>query len=148
MTDGSILQDSGTSLIIRFKPDISAPTFKIQSVSKQKTLILAFEEITDVETAEKFLGSQIYIHKALVPTLPGGEFYNFQILGLKPVHEGTLISGYTVIKILENPVHPILEFSNGENTVLIPFIEKYIGSISLKEGKIEVKEWQVWLDAL
>jgi len=148
ITDGSILSEHGNGLEIFLSPDSKSPTFKIISVSRQKSLVISIKDVETIEAANPLVGKNIYIQKSNVPGLPVGEYYNFQILGLKPVESGIPIAGFTVCSVMENAVHPILEFSNGETSVLIPFIDKYIGAISLQAGEVEVKDWQAWIDAL
>ena len=146
--DRGVLYQLPPNTSVQFSPHVNSKTYSIQSVSKQKTYILKLQELTSIEDAEKYVGKNLYILKDNLPPLSEGEFYEYQLLGLKPIEDGTLIQGYRITSILENPAHPILEFSNDENSILIPYIDHYIGKINIQDKQIEVLGWKDWLDAI
>lgn len=143
-----ILSPKTQNLSIRFEPNLSAKLFRVSSISKQKLLVLKFEEINSIDEAEKYIGKEIYLIKSEVPLPDPHEIYEFQLLGLIPHEKGTIYSDFKVTSVLENPAHPILEFSNTEIQILVPYIERYVGSVDLVQGFIEVHDWDDWIHAL
>lgn len=107
--------------------------------------LILFEKYDSIEKAEKLIGKTVYLHKSQFPQSEPGEFYVYQLLGLRPQEKGKFIEGYEVVSTMENPAHTILVFSDGKKEVLIPFIEKYVGEVSQSERMIEVKDWQDFL---
>ncbi len=143
-----ILSPQSQNLMIRFEPNLSSKQFKVSSVSKQKLLVVKFEEITTIEEAENYVGKEIYLLKSDVPLPDPNEVYEFQLLGLVPRENGLVYSDFKCTSVLENPAHPILEFSNSEIQVLIPYIDRYVGTIDLSQGFIDVIDWEDWIRAL
>lgn len=143
-----ILSPQSQNLMIRFEPNLSASVFKISSVSKQKLLVVKFDEITSIDEAENYVGKEIYLLKSEVPPPDPNEVYEFQLLGLVPQEKGTIFSDFKLTSVLENPAHPILEFSNTETQILVPYIERYVGRVDLTQGSIEVHDWEDWIRAL
>jgi 16S rRNA processing protein RimM len=143
-----ILSHQSQNLTIRFEPNLTAQKFKLSSISKQKLLVLKFEEISTIDEAEKYVGKEIYLLKSEVPPTDPDEMYEFHLIGLTPHEKGKIYSDFKITSILENPAHPILEFSNAEAQVLIPYIQRYVGKVDLDQGLIEVHDWEDWIHAL
>ena len=40
-------------------------------------------------------------------------------------------------EVIENPAHPILLFSNQDIEILIPYINKFVGKVDLKNSKLK-----------
>ena len=143
-----ILSTSSENLSIRFAPDLNSRIYKLLSVSKQKLFVLKVEEITSIEEAEKLVGTYIYLLKSEVPIPEKDEVYEFQLIGLVPRENGIVFSDFKVTSVLDNPAHPILEFSNGDTQVLVPYIQRYVGNIDVSSGCIDVIDWEDWIRAL
>ena len=143
-----ILTTSSKDLSIRFVPDLDSKVYKLQSVSKQKLLVLKLEEISTIEEAEKLVGKFIYLLKSEVPEPEKDEVYEFQLIGLVPRENGKVFTDFKVTSVLDNPAHPILEFSNGDTQVLVPYIQRFVGNIDVSSGCIDVIDWEDWIRAL
>ncbi|MCB1159189.1 MAG: 16S rRNA processing protein RimM [Leptospiraceae bacterium] len=107
--------------------------------------IVRFEGIETREAAESLKGMKVFLPEADVPVLKKGEYYSFQIIGLKVSYDNKEIPGYTISDIMDNPAHPILLIQNGETEILVPFVEKFVGELSIEKGIIEIKNWPDWL---
>jgi 16S rRNA processing protein RimM len=148
VADRGILSSFPSNLLIQFAPSKTEPEYKIISTSKQKTFVIKIEEINSVEKAELFVGKNIYIEKSKIPAPEKGEFYEFQLIGLIPREKDNLYSDFKIINVIESPAHPLLEFSDGLQTILIPYINRFVGEIDLTKNEIEVIDWQDWFRAL
>jgi 16S rRNA processing protein RimM len=75
-------------------------------------------------------GDTLMVPRKDLPTLPEGEFYTFEIIGLRVEEPGGRTLG-TVRDVLPGPANDNLELDNG---TLVPMIEDAIRSIDLVEG--------------
>jgi 16S rRNA processing protein RimM len=148
VADRGILSSSPTDLSIQFSPSPNEREYKITSTSKQKTLVIKLEDIDTIEHAEKFVGKSIYLEKQKVPPTKNDEFYEFELIGLVPKEKEKLYSEFKITNVIESPAHPLLEFSDGQDTILIPYINRFIGRVDLEKKEIEVIDWMDWFLAL
>lgn len=77
-------------------------------------------------------GSPLTILRSQLPTLPDGEFYAFEIIGLRVEEVGGRSCG-TVKDLLPGPANDNLELDDG---TLVPMIEDAIASINPTEGVV------------
>jgi len=77
-------------------------------------------------------GDELAIPRAELPLLPEGEFYNFEIIGLRVEEAGGRVFG-TVRDVLPGPANDNLELDDG---TLVPMIEDAIRSIDPAEGVV------------
>jgi len=77
-------------------------------------------------------GASLTIPRSALPALPEGEFYSFEIIGLRVEEEGGRMLG-TVRDVLPGPANDNLELEDG---TLVPMIEDAIQSIDPAAGKV------------
>ena len=77
-------------------------------------------------------GASLTIPRASLPALPEGEFYSFEIIGLRVEEEGGRMFG-TVRDVLPDPANDNLELEDG---TLVPMIEDAIQSIDPAAGRV------------
>jgi 16S rRNA processing protein RimM len=77
-------------------------------------------------------GASLTVPRSSLPALPEGEFYSFEIIGLRVEEEGGRIIG-TVLDVLPGPANDNLELEDG---TLVPMIEDAIQSIDLAAGRV------------
>ena len=77
-------------------------------------------------------GSVLMVLRSQLPVLPEGEFYAFEIIGLRVEEVGGRACG-TVKDLLPGPANDNLELDDGS---LIPMVEDAIRSIDREEGII------------
>ncbi len=75
-------------------------------------------------------GDTLTIPRADLPNLPEGEFYTFEIIGLRVEEVGGRVLG-TVRDVLPGPANDNLELDDG---TLVPMIEDAIRSIDTADG--------------
>ncbi len=120
--------------------------YTIQTIRKQKNIfVLKLNEANSIEEAEKLLNTDFYYPmQESKNLLKKDEHFVFQLIGLNPIYKDKKILDYKVMEVLENPVHPILQFQAESNEILIPYINQFIGQINLSENTIEVFNWEDW----
>ncbi|MBL0265891.1 MAG: hypothetical protein IPQ05_19010 [Leptospiraceae bacterium] len=59
----------------------------------------------------------------------------------------TEYTGFKLTEVIENPVHPVLLFSDTNIEILIPYINKFIGKVDLEHSRMEILNWQEWINA-
>jgi 16S rRNA processing protein RimM len=76
-------------------------------------------------------GAELAIRRSELPPLPDGEYYAFELVGLR-VEEGGRLLG-TVSDVLPGAANDNLELSDG---TLVPMIEDAIRSVDLASGVV------------
>ncbi len=101
-------------------------------------LILGFTEFTTPETVAELRGELAYVKAEELPTLPEGEYYHHQLLGLQVEDEEGAVLG-KLTKIIENPANDIyvVQPERGPE-ILLPAIEPVILEIDLVQGVMRV----------
>ena len=101
-------------------------------------LVVKLATINRVEDAEKLRGQDLTIPRSELYPLPEGQYYTFQLIGLKVVTtEGETLGRITdIMATASNDVY-IVEGERGE--ILIPAIEDVVKSIDLEKGKMVIE---------
>ena len=148
-SSGDILSSLQTNSQVYISHNDQLRPFKIQSIRKEKNIhILSIEGFRKIEESEKLIGKIIYFPKKDTETLlEPGEFFTHQLLGFIPYTGEVIYSNFKLQEVLENPVHPILLFTDGTTEVLIPFINQFVGLVNLESQRIEILNWEDWLFA-
>lgn len=112
---------------------------KINSWRFQKgAVLLKLEGVDSMELAEKMRFTKLYAKEDDLPKLPDGEYYFFQLIGLKAfLPDATEIGEVT--DVIENNASNLLEIKkiDGEK-VLVPNIPVFVSEVNLDEGKIVI----------
>jgi len=111
---------------------------KIEDVRSEKEgfLFVRFQNYTTREQVEKFRGALLSIDRNQVPPLPAGEFYHFELIGIR-VFEKNEFKG-EIADIIEGPNYDYLVVKNQEKESLMPFIREFVREINLQENYIKV----------
>jgi len=111
-------------------------TFKIKSVRGAKSpFIVKFEGIDSIEAAQILSGQEVLVAKEDFESLPDGEYYRFEIEGLKAFDDTGKYYGVIedVIATGSNDVYVVCE--DGKEW-LVPMIDSVVQSIDLEQGKL------------
>lgn len=117
----------------------------LKSQSNGKTLIAQIEGCTDRDTAETWIGSQIFVEKGQLPVLGSGEFYWRDLLGMTVINQRQECLG-RVSSFMETGANDVLVVSpeaqdsyNGDR--LIPYLfGQVVKSVDTVRKVIEV-DW-------
>lgn len=131
------------------KSDGGTRQISVTDIQKRNSYYLVKVEGIDTPEAGPWLtGAKLLWPKSDLPPLNDLEIYVEDLVGLVAISfETGEPLGYCVSRVLDNPVHPILEFSNREGNptvVLVPFLNLFVGDWNLAERTIELKNWEQW----
>ena len=147
---GEVKVEVVTDFPERFAPQkvvyLNTRPLEIESCRPHKQhLVVKLATIDSVEDAEKLRGQDLTIPRSELYPLPEGQYYTFQLIGLKVVTtEGETLGRITdIMATASNDVY-IVEGKRGE--ILIPAIEDVVKSIDLNKGKIVIEVIEGLLD--
>lgn len=102
-------------------------------------LLIAFEGLTVREQAAAFRNQWVYVAAADRPSLPPGEYYHHQLLGLQVVdNEGRDLGRLTaILETGANDVYVVTRPEGGE--LLLPAIPPVILDVDLPRGRMRVR---------
>jgi len=147
---GEIKVEVVTDFPERFAPRkivyLNTRPLEIESCHPHKQhLVVKLATIDSVEDAEKLREQDLTIPRSELYPLPEGQYYTFQIIGLKVVTtEGKLLGRITEIMTTGSNDVYIVEGKRGE--ILIPAIEDVVKSIDLEKGKMVIEAIEGLLD--
>jgi len=144
---GDILLDVLTDFPERLKPN----SFLFVGDKKQQLkitrkrnhnegLLLGFEGITNSEQAAKYRAQTVYVLASNRPSLPDGEYYYHQILGLHVVDENEEALGVItdIIETGANDVYVITSERIPSKEILIPALKQVILDVNLNSKVMRV----------
>ena len=147
---GEVKVEVATDFPDRFAPRklvyLNTRPIEIESCHPHKQhLVVKLATIDSVEDAEKLRGQDLTIPRSELYPLPQGQYYTFQIIGLKVVTtEGELLGHITEIMTTGSNDVYIVEGKRGE--ILIPAIEDVVKSIDLQKGEVVIEAIKGLLD--
>ncbi len=110
---------------------------KILSWRFQKgSVLLTLEGVDTMELAEKMRFTKLYAKEEDLPKLPKGEYYFFELIGLKAkLPDGSELG--VVTDVIENNASNLLEIKKADGEkVLIPNIPVFVSEINTDDGTI------------
>jgi 16S rRNA processing protein RimM len=114
--------------------------FQIRSIKEHtRGLIIQLDEIKNFEQAEQLKGEFCFISSDNLPTLPDGEYYHHQLLGLNVFDHNNEPIGvlHEILETGANDVYVVLDETGKE--ILIPALREVILNINLKTKIMVVK---------
>ena len=111
-------------------------TFKIKSVRGVKSpFIVKFEGVDSIEAAQSLSGQEVLVAKEDFESLPEGEYYRFEIEGLKAFDD--IGKYYGVIEeIIATGSNDVYVVRGDGKEWLVPMIDSVVQNIDLEEGKL------------
>ena len=112
-----------------------------------KRLVALFEGVDERNQADELVGWEIHLDRKLLPDLEKGEFYWFQLQGLKVRNKQNVVFG-KVDHLLETGAKDVLVVEPCEGSIdsrqrLIPYVdEEVVVEVNQKLGEIVV-DWEV-----
>lgn len=101
--------------------------------------IVSFENYQDINLIEKYSKAELFVRKEDLHTLPKGEYYVFQLKGLKVIDQvGNLIG--EVINVEETGAHNVLRIAcDNQKEVLVPYVDAFVKEVDLKKQEIRIE---------
>jgi len=110
--------------------------FKIKSVRGAKSpFIVKFEGIDSIEAAQSLLGQEVLVDREDFESLPEGEYYRFDIEGLKVFDDTGKYYG-VIEDIIETGSNDVYVVRENDKEWLVPMIDSVVQSIDLEQGKL------------
>jgi 16S rRNA processing protein RimM len=108
-----------------------------QVIVRSSDVFIKFRGIDDRAGAEALTGATLAIGRSECVSLPAGEFYAFEIIGLKVVNpQGENIG--TLADIINYPAHDVWMIRNGNKEWLIPATQDFVKKVDVAAGVIVV----------
>ena len=111
---------------------------ELESVKfSNKFIIAKFKNINSRNDIEIFNGKLLMLNRSDIPSLPEGEYYNFDIIGLEVIDDkGFKLGKITeVLKTGSNDVYVV----EGKKQLLVPALKKVVKEINLTDGFMKVE---------
>ena len=111
---------------------------ELESVKfSNKFIIAKFKNINSRNDIEIFNGKLLMLNRSDIPSLPEGEYYNFDIIGLEVIDDkGSKLGKITeVLKTGSNDVYVV----EGKKQILVPALKKVVKEINLVDGFMKVE---------
>ena len=100
--------------------------------------IIKLNNLDSIEAAQRLHGQPVEIHRGQLKSLPEGQYYHFQLIGLEVwTTQGELLGNITEILTAESNDNYVVSGDNGE--ILIPAIEDVVKSIDLDGGRVLIE---------
>ena len=111
---------------------------ELESVKfSNKFIIAKFKNINSRNYIEILNGKLLMLNRSDIPSLPEGEYYNFDIIGLEVIDDkGSKLGKITeVLKTGSNDVYVV----EGKKQLLVPALKKVVKEINLVDGFMKVE---------
>ncbi len=141
-TEGKLKVKVLTDFPQRFAPNsriyINRQPMTIDSTEWRKGMaIIKVNAIDGIEGAESLRGQPIEIHHRQLQSLPEGQYYHFQLIGLEVwTTGGELLGEISEILTAESNDNYIVSGARGQ--LLIPAIDDVVKSIDLSQGRVVI----------
>nr|WP_297789126.1 ribosome maturation factor RimM [uncultured Allomuricauda sp.] len=105
---------------------------------KSNLLRIDFEEVKDEPTADKIIGSELYLPLTMLPPLTGNKFYYHEVIGFTVMDEVHGDIGI-VESVNDSASQDLFEIKKGDKELLIPVSDDIITKVDRENRAIHVK---------
>ncbi len=132
--DPSMYEDLG-GVFIEIKNNL-VPFFSEYTFFNNEKLVVKFEDVEDLESAEKLKGTKVFMPIERLPKLDGDKYYFHELLGYEVLGVDGNAMG-KVTQIYEANAQSLLAFEHKGKEVLVPINDDIL--VSVDKAKKEVK---------
>ena len=101
-------------------------------------VIIKLSAVGSIEAARHLRGQPVEIHHSQLYSLPEGQYYHSQLIGLEVwTTQGELLGNITAVLTAKSNDNYVVKGNEGE--ILIPAIEDVVKSIDLNKGRIVIE---------
>lgn len=119
-----------------YKEDDKKGEYAVQSVrGAGSVFIIKFEGSDSIEAAKPLCGTVMFVPRGDLKPLPEGEYYRFEIEGLRVYDEAGKYYG-CIEEIIETGSNDVYVVRDGKKETLLPMIESVVKTVDLKERKL------------
>lgn len=113
------------------------PIKVLQTRWKQNLMLIKFEGYPSREDVAKLTNLEVFTSVKDLPTLPEGEYYHHQLIGMQVFEDDILLGSISEILVTgANDVYIVSSLHNSE--ILLPAIESVILNIDLPANRMQV----------
>src|SRR5207248_8685399 len=124
----------GNTVVVRGSP------FVVESARFQgPNVLLRLAGVADRNTADTFRGADIEVSAADVASLPKGQFYWHQVIGLEVFDATSDTALGTVSEILETGANDVYVVRGARGEILIPAIKDVVKDIDPQNGRMVIE---------
>jgi 16S rRNA processing protein RimM len=105
--------------------------------ARKGALAIALDGMNTREDAERLRGRSLWVGAEVLPPLPAGVYYHFQVIGLRVVDANGTELG-RVETILQTGSNDVYCVRMGTEEILIPAIGEYVAGVDLTAGVIRL----------
>ncbi len=105
---------------------------------KSNLLRIDFEEVKDEPTADKLIGSELYLPLTMLPPLKGNKFYFHEVIGFTVLDEVHGDIGI-IESVNDSASQDLFEIKKGDKELLIPVSDDIIAKVDRESKTIHVK---------
>ncbi len=150
---GEVAVEALTEVAARFAPGaelvlcqsgVRRPVEVADARPHRNLMLVRFDGVTDRDAAELLRGATLEVEVSHAPETEPGSFYHHELIGCRCVDR---VGGELgeVVEVIEDGGGVLLEVTDGQRTLLVPFVSSYIVEIEprrsieldLPEGLIE-----------
>ena len=120
--------------------DICGKSYSITSSTRTHNdqVILNFDGVDSSDSARALVGESVTVPETSVPPLPEGEYFHFQLIGMKVLTEDGEYLGL-LREILETGSNDVYVVSGDSGELLIPALANVILNVQVTEGVMVVR---------
>lgn len=117
--------------------DAEHPYRVLAQRAHQGGVLLRLERVATRNAAEALRGARVLIRTSDLPDLPPGEYYTYQLIGLRVVRESGEALG-ELSEVLRTGSNDVYVVKTADGELLLPAIESVIRGIELEAGTMTV----------
>jgi 16S rRNA processing protein RimM len=100
--------------------------------------LIQFAEVETPEAASFLVGTELFVREEDLPRLNEGEYYDYQLIGLKVINENGEPVG-RVAEVIHTKANDVIVIE-GEREMLVPLQEEFILGIDVNAASIRIVE--------
>lgn len=97
-----------------------------------------FEEVKDESSADKLIGSELYLPLTMLPKLSGNKFYYHEVIGFTLMDEVHGDIG-VIDSVNDNASQDLFEVKKGDKELFIPITDEIITKVDRENKSIHVR---------
>lgn len=128
---------------VNVRTDKKEKEYGVEDVKPYKDgVLLKLEGVDTPEKGKSLAGAEIWVEREAAAPCAEDEFYISDLHGARLIYKGKNIG--RVVSVGESGLYDLLEVDTGSGTRLVPFSERYIGTVDLENGTIELLDDEIF----
>lgn len=126
-----------TTFLVKGAKGEMEPCEVAQAVQHGKRVLVSIKPYDNINQVRHLVGRELYVRREQLPELPDGEFYWFDLIGLRVVTDGGEPLG-TLEEIFATGSNDVYVVKGERGEVLVPALEDVVQSVDLDRGEMTV----------